>query len=169
MVLGVCKAYTTRVGSGPFPSELLDEVGDQIREQGQEYGTTTGRPRRCGWLDLVALKRSARINSLGGLIVTRLDVLSGIGPLKFVVGYEGVEGGQFPTLPDEWQVVKPVYRENEGWDGDIRGVRRFEDLPKAVRDYVRVIEEQTGVPAAILSIGPDRSETIIVRPDLVWG
>lgn len=165
-VLGVCKAYTTRVGSGPFVTELLDETGEKIREQGQEYGTVTGRGRRCGWLDLVALRHSARLNSLSGLVMTRLDVLSGIGPLKVCTSYEGVKG--FPT--DVWDLadVTPVYEELEGWDGDLRSARALSDLPESAQRYLRFIEERTGVPVAVVSIGPDREETIVVRPELIW-
>ncbi|RYG48612.1 adenylosuccinate synthase [bacterium] len=165
-VLGVCKAYTTRVGSGPFVTELLDEIGEKIREQGQEYGTVTGRGRRCGWLDLVALRHSARLNSLSGLVVTRLDVLSGIGPLKVCTGYEGTKG--FPT--DVWDLadVKPVYQDMEGWDGNLRTARTLDELPAAARRYLDFIEEQTGVPVAVVSIGPDREETIVVRPERIW-
>ncbi|RYG32786.1 adenylosuccinate synthase [bacterium] len=165
-VLGVCKAYTTRVGSGPFVTELLDEIGEKIREQGQEYGTVTGRGRRCGWLDLVALRHSARLNSLSGLVVTRLDVLSGIGPLKVCTGYEGTQG--FPT--DVWDLadVKPVYKDMEGWDGNLRTARTLDELPLAARRYLDFVEEQTGVPVAVVSIGPDREETIVVRPERIW-
>ncbi|CAN5410464.1 adenylosuccinate synthase [soil metagenome] len=165
-VLGVCKAYTTRVGSGPFVTELLDATGEKIREQGQEYGTVTGRGRRCGWLDLVALRHSARLNSLSGLVMTRLDVLSGIGPLKVCTGYEGVKG--FPT--DVWDLadVTPVYEELEGWGGDLRSARSLSDLPESAQRYLKFVEERTGVPVAVVSIGPDREETIVVRPDLIW-
>lgn len=166
-VLGVCKSYNTRVGEGPFPTELLDDVGEQIRRQGHEYGTTTGRPRRCGWLDLVALRHSCRINSMSGLVVTRLDVLGGIERLKLAVEYRGIS--HIPSTTEEWATVEPIYEEMPGWSEDIRGARRWEDLPATCRAYVERIEQYTGIPAAILSIGPDRSETIIRRPDLVWG
>jgi adenylosuccinate synthase len=169
-VLGVCKAYTTRVGSGPFPTELDDEIGARIREQGQEYGTVTGRGRRCGWLDLVALRHSARLNSLSGLVVTRLDVLQGIGRLKVATGYR-VDGNPVRTLPaNVWDLAKvqAEYEELEGWDDDLRPCRRFEDLPTSVRNYLAFVEEYTKTPVAIVSIGPDRDETIIVRPELIW-
>ncbi len=164
-VLGVCKAYTTRVGGGPFPTELNDATGQKIRDQGNEYGTVTGRPRRCGWLDLVALKYSARLNSLSGLIVTRVDVLSGIGPLKVCTDYS-MKG--MPTTVDEWTSVKPKFEDCEGWEGDLRSARKLEELPKTAQQYLKKIENFTEVPVAIVSIGPDRDETIIVRPDLVW-
>jgi adenylosuccinate synthase len=170
-VLGVCKAYATRVGEGPFPTELHDDTGQQIRDQGHEYGTVTGRPRRCGWLDLVALRYSARLNSLSGLIMTRLDVLSEIGPLQVATSYEkdGKKLNGLPTCVSEWNKVKPVYQEFAGWTGDLRSARSLEDLPKEVRDYLAFVEKFVGVPVAIVSVGPDREETIVARPDLVWG
>lgn len=170
-VLGVCKAYTTRVGEGPFPTELNDATGQQIRDQGHEYGTTTGRARRCGWLDLVALRHSVRVNSLSGLILTRLDVLAGVGDLQLCTRYD-VDGqplGHLPYTLEEWAAVEPVYETAPGWTENIRGARAWEDLPATVQGYVRRIEAAAGVPAAILSVGPDRAETIILRPDLVWG
>lgn len=166
-VLGVCKAYATRVGSGPFPTELTDATGDRIREQGQEYGTTTGRPRRCGWLDAVALRQSCLVNSLTGLVLTRIDVLAGFDNVSVGTGYVGLD--RFPTGTEEWEQVKVTYETMPGWSGDIRAARRFEDLPTTAQDYVRFVEEATSTPAAILSVGPDRSETIVLRPDLVWG
>ncbi len=170
-VLGVCKAYSTRVGSGPFPTELHDAVGDQIRKQGNEFGTVTGRPRRCGWLDLVALRHSCRINSMSGLVVTRLDVMAGVGDVKVATAYEidGAVVGHVPSTAEEWERAKPVYQSLPGWTEDIRGARTWEDLPKTVQNYVEFVEEATGTPAAILSIGPDRAETIVRRPDLIWG
>jgi adenylosuccinate synthase len=169
-VLGVCKAYSTRVGEGPFPTELLDGVGEQIREQGQEYGTTTGRPRRCGWLDLVALRYSARVNSMSGLVLTRLDVLSGIPELMVAEEYliDGKLTRRVPSSATDWAKAEPVYRNMQGWDGDLRQARRLEDLPREALAYLRAVEEAAGVPVAILSIGPDRDETIVVRPELVW-
>ena len=170
-VLGVCKSYTTRVGEGPFPTELLDSVGEQIRHQGQEYGTTTGRPRRCGWLDLVSLKHSAAINSLSGLIITRIDVLAGIGTLKVCTGYlvNGKPSSVMPVNRGDWDKIEPIYEEIAGWTEDLRSARKWEDLPATVRAYIRAIETCTETPAAILSVGPDRDETIILRPDLIWG
>ncbi|MES1227825.1 MAG: adenylosuccinate synthase, partial [Armatimonadota bacterium] len=169
-VLGVCKSYTTRVGEGPFPTELLDSTGEQIRQQGQEFGTTTGRPRRCGWLDLVSLKHSAAINSLSGLIITRIDVLANIGKLKVCVGYQanGQPTHVMPVDRSDWDSVQPVYQDMPGWTEDLRSARKWEDLPNTVHNYIRAIEEFTGTPAAILSVGPDREETIILRPDLIW-
>jgi adenylosuccinate synthase len=170
-VLGVCKSYTTRVGSGPFPTELFDSVGEFIRDKGQEYGTVTGRGRRCGWLDLVVLKQSSRLNSLSGLVLTRLDVLSGIERLKIATSYD-FEGGQIDHIPaNVWDFakVKPHYEELEGWDQDLQKCRSLADLPASAKRYLEFIEEQTKTPIAILSIGPDRDETIVVRPDLIWG
>jgi adenylosuccinate synthase len=169
-VLGVCKAYTTRVGSGPFVTELDDAIGQQIRDQGQEYGTVTGRGRRCGWLDLVALRHSCRLNSISGLAVTRVDILSGIGPLQVATGYR-LDGETIPTLPTnpaDLARVEAELVELEGWTDDLRGARKLEDLPTPVRKYLDFIEAQTETPIAIVSIGPDREETIITRPDLIW-
>lgn len=170
-VLGVCKAYTTRVGAGPFPTELLDDVGEWIRTHGKEYGTTTGRGRRCGWLDLVMLKHSCRLNSLSGLVVTRLDILSDFETVKVAIGYklDGKEIDYVPTNTFEFERVEPIYKEMPGWKGDLRKCRKLEDLPKEARDYLDFMEEFTGTPPAILSVGPDRAETIIVRPELIWG
>lgn len=169
--LGVCKAYTTRVGSGPFPTELDNETGERIREQGHEYGTTTGRPRRCGWLDLVALRHSCRINSLSGLVLTRIDVLEGFDEVKVATGYSvnGKEIHHFPCCAHEWEGLEPHLETMPGWSGDIRGARCFNDLPESAQNYIRYVEEFTGTPAAILSVGPDRAETIVLRPDLIWG
>ncbi len=169
-VLGVCKAYTTRVGSGPFPTELHDGIGEQIREQGKEYGTVTGRGRRCGWLDLVALRQSARLNSLSGLVVTRLDVLSGIEKLKVCTAYklDGKEINHLPADIDDVAKVEPVYEEFEGWGDGLRSARALSDLPQATQKYLQFVEAYTKTPAAILSIGPERDETIMLRPDLIW-
>lgn len=170
-ILGVCKAYTTRVGTGPFPTELHDETGSRIREQGREYGTTTGRGRRCGWLDLVALRHSCRLNSLTGLVVTRLDVLSEIGDLKVCIGYR-LDGRDVPCLPadvDDLARVEPVYRDFEGWTGNLRSARKLEDLPDSTRRYLDFIAEFCETPVAVVSIGPDRSETIMVDPTSTWG
>ena len=170
-VLGVCKAYTTRVGSGPFPTELLDETGDWIREHGKEFGTTTGRGRRIGWLDLVLLRHSAKVNSLSGLVVTRLDVLAGFEKVKVATSYR-LDGDTIRHVPQNthrFASVQPVYEELPGWEGDLRTARRLSDLPKTAREYLQRIEEETGVPIAIVSIGPDREETIVVNEDLIWG
>jgi adenylosuccinate synthase len=169
-VLGVAKAYTTRVGSGPFPTELHDAVGERIRAQGQEYGTVTGRGRRCGWLDLPALRHSVMLNSLSGLILTRLDVLQGIPEIKVAVRYklDGVPLAGVPNNPWDFARVQPEFVTLPGWDADLRSARTWEDLPAEVRGYVEFVEQEIGVSAAILSIGPDREETIVRRPDLIW-
>jgi adenylosuccinate synthase len=169
-VLGVCKAYTTRVGSGPFPTELLDSVGDWIREHGKEYGTTTGRGRRVGWLDLVVLRHSCRLNSLSGLVVTRLDILAGFESVKVATSYNlyGQQIGHVPSNTFELADVAPVYEELPGWQGDLRKARKLEDLPAEARSYLDYMQDFTGTPVAIVSVGPDREETIVVRPDLIW-
>ncbi len=164
-VIGVAKAYTTRVGAGPFPTELLDEVGDRIREVGGEYGTTTGRPRRCGWLDLVILRYAARVNGLDEFALTKLDVLSGLERLKVAVAYE--RGGErTEVFPAEFGVQalaqwQPVYEELPGWAEDISGVRRRENLPAAAREYVARIEEWAGVPVTLIGVGPEREQAIV--------
>ena len=170
-VLGVCKTYTTRVGAGPFPTELLDDTGEWIRKHGKEYGTTTGRGRRCGWMDLVVLRQSARVNSLSGLVVTRLDILSGFDTVKAAVAYD-LEGSRVDHVPADtftYAKVRPIYQELPGWSGDVRSARKIEDLPASARAYLDFMAEKAGVPVAIVSVGPDREETIVVRPDLIWG
>jgi adenylosuccinate synthase len=163
-VIGIAKAYTTRVGAGPFPTELLDEVGDRIREVGGEYGTTTGRPRRCGWLDLVILRYAARINGLDEFALTKLDVLSGLERLKVAVAYKR-DGERTEHFPAEFGVEalaqwKPVYEELPGWAEDISGVRSRGDLPPAAREYVARIEEWVGVPVTFIGVGPEREQKI---------
>jgi adenylosuccinate synthase len=162
-VLGVAKAYTTRVGEGPLPTELTGAMGDRLRESGQEYGASTGRPRRCGWFDAVAVRYAARINGLDALAVTKLDVLDGLEQIEVCTGYRRA-GRVFSDFPADLQLLadcEPVYESMPGWDRPTRGVRRFEDLPVAARDYVRKLEDVSGVPAAIISTGSDRDETIL--------
>lgn len=163
-VLGVVKAYTTRVGKGPFPTELFDEMGDAIREKGHEYGTTTGRARRCGWLDMVMLNYAVRINGLTDIAVTRLDTLGGFEKLKLCVGYE-LEGERivdFPASLETLSKCEPVYEEIDGWDDkEMEGVEDYEKLPENAKRYIEKIEELTGVRVSIVSIGPKRNETII--------
>jgi len=162
-VWGVTKAYATRVGSGPFPSELHDETGEQIRANGHEFGTTTGRPRRTGWLDLVALRYAVRINGLTALAVTKLDVLSGFEKIKVCTQYRGEEDAVFTTFPYHQTVLHHAvgeYEELEGWTEDITGARTVEELPQAARDYLRYIEEQTGVPVVLVGVGPGREQVI---------
>ncbi len=167
-VLGITKAYTTRVGGGPFPTELFDDIGARIAEVGAEFGATTGRPRRCGWLDAVALRRAARLNGLSGFCVTKLDVLDGFEEVKVCTAYrfDGVEVDTPPTNPDDWERLEPVYRTFPGWREATLGARDVEALPVAARDYLRAMEELTGVPVHIISTGPDRNDNIILRHPL---
>lgn len=164
--LGVVKAYTTRVGRGPFPTELHDEIGDRIRELGHEFGTTTGRPRRCGWLDVVMLKYSAQINGFNTLAITKLDTLAGFEKLKICVGYD-LNGEKIDTFPASLETLakcKPVYEELDGWtEEDMKNVEKYEDLPSTAKKYVSRIEELCGVKVGIVSIGPKRSETLIIE------
>lgn len=169
-VLGVCKAYATRVGSGPFPTELDNEIGAHIREHGKEFGTTTGRGRRCGWIDLVALRQSCRTNSLSGLVMTRVDVLSGFKEIEACTAYDlnGATIGHVPTNTSDLELVKPVYTTIPGWEDNLRSARSVSDLPESLRRYMEFVEDFTKTPIAILSVGPDRAETIIIRPELIW-
>ena len=164
-VLGITKAYSTRVGSGPFPTELSDNVGERLRQRGQEFGATTGRPRRTGWFDAAALKRSIQLNGVSGLCITKLDVLDGAEVLKICTGYE-IDGRLSDILPvgaEELERCVPVYDELAGWRESTVGVKTYEGLPKAARKYLRRIEELCAVPADIISTGPDREETIVMR------
>ena len=162
-VWGVCKAYTTRVGAGPFPTELEDEIGDRMRESGHEYGTTTGRPRRCGWLDLVALRYATRLNRLSSLAITKLDVLSGLDPLRVAVRYRGREGAVFEHFPYHQTILHTAsaeYEELPGWEGDISGARRQSELPQEARDYLAAISDYAGVPVGLVGVGPGREQVI---------
>jgi adenylosuccinate synthase len=161
-VIGVAKAYTSRVGSGPFPTELTGQTGDRLRIQGGEFGTTTGRPRRCGWLDVPVLKYAARVNGLTGIALTRLDTLGGFDPVKLGVAYR-YQGRLLEQLPQNTAIlegVEPVYEELPGWPADISHIKEFDNLPQAAQDYVKRIEELTGVPVVLVSIGANRMETI---------
>ncbi len=162
-ITGVVKAYLTRVGSGPFPSEEEGEIGETMREIGQEYGTTTGRPRRCGWLDTVLLKYAVRINGLDGLALTKLDVLKDFDKIKICVKYEhnGQMYEEFPPHQSIFHKVKPIYEELPGWKSDISKARRFEDLPGECQRYIKRIEEIGNVPFKFISVGADRKQTII--------
>jgi adenylosuccinate synthase len=162
-VWGISKAYCTRVGAGPFPTELYDDTGDLLREAGGEYGTTTGRPRRCGWLDLVALRYAVRINGLTGLVLTKLDVLTGIGRLPVAVSYTGPEGATFAEFPYHQSVLhraRGATTELEGWREDITGAREISDLPAAARAYIEFIEEFLGIPVVMIGVGPGRDQMI---------
>ena len=164
-VLGITKAYNTRVGGGPFPTELSDDIGEHLRTKGQEFGATTGRPRRTGWFDAAALKRSIQLNGLSGLCITKLDVLDGVESVKICVGYE-LEGGFSEILPvgaDELERCVPVYEEMTGWRESTVGVKQFDALPGPARDYLKRIEALSGVPIDLISTGPEREETIVLR------
>lgn len=159
-IYGIFKAYCTRVGCGPFPTELHDETGASLRELGHEFGATTGRPRRCGWLDLPAMKYSIMINGITRLFMTKADVMSGFKTVKICTAYK-VDGKICPELPfSNESVVEPVYTEFTGWDDNITGKRSYNDLPSSLKKYVEFIEQQTGVPVTMVSVGPDRKETI---------
>ncbi|OKY26846.1 adenylosuccinate synthase [Thalassotalea sp. PP2-459] len=163
-VLGITKAYTTRVGSGPFPTELADEIGHHLGTVGHEFGATTGRERRCGWFDAVAMHRAVQINSISGFCLTKLDVLDGLKTLKICTGYQ-LENGEVitvsPTAAEGYEKVTPIYEEIPGWDDSTVGVTSYDALPENAKAYIKRIEDITGVPVDIISTGPDRVETII--------
>ncbi len=164
-VLGITKAYTTRVGSGPFPTELDDDIGRHLATRGNEFGSVTGRPRRCGWFDAAALKRSIQINGISGLCVTKLDVLDGVETLQLGIGYV-LNGSQSDILPvgaEELAECEPVYEEIPGWSASTIGLTRFEDLPSAAQRYLRRIEEICEIPVDLISTGADREQTIVRR------
>ncbi|HET7060783.1 MAG TPA: adenylosuccinate synthase [Nitrosospira sp.] len=169
-VLGITKAYTTRVGGGPFPTELDDDVGKHLAKRGNEFGATTGRPRRCGWFDAAALKRSVQINGVSGLCVTKLDVLDGVETLRLGVGYRLADDSArqsfheiLPVGADELARCEPVYEEMPGWKDSTVGVEKFAQLPQAAQNYLKRIEEVCEVPVDMISTGPDREETIVRR------
>ena len=164
-VIGIVKAYTTRVGRGPFPSELFDDIGDTIQEKGAEFGATTGRRRRCGWLDTVILNNAVRLNGLTGLAVTKLDILGGLDTLKICTGY-AYQGKTLNYFPGDLQILaecKPIYETLPGWSEDISGIRNYIDLPENTKNYLRRIEEIAETPVQIISIGPAREETIVLN------
>lgn len=165
-VLGITKAYTTRVGGGPFPTELLDEIGKRIAERGQEFGAVTGRPRRCGWFDAVLLKRSIELNSISGLCVTKLDVLDGLDILRIAVAYKDSQGNLLsrpPQAADDFNNLLPVYEELPGWQESTADVTNVSDLPANARTYLKRIEEILGIPIDMLSTGPERDSTITLH------
>jgi adenylosuccinate synthase len=164
-VVGVSKAYATRVGGGPFPTELFDEEGQRIRDRGNEYGSTTGRPRRCGWFDAPVVRYANRLNGLSSIALTKLDVLSGLPRIKVCVAYEigGVRRHEVPLSLAEFEQAKPVYEQAEGWKEDISAAKEFGDLPKAAQKYVRLVEELSGVEISLVSVGADRNQTIMRR------
>jgi adenylosuccinate synthase len=162
-VIGLVKAYTTRVGGGPFPTELDDEVGERLRKVGQEFGSVTGRPRRTGWLDLPALRYAVRVNGLDGLALTKLDVLSGLDEIKACVRYETPNGDSDELPIDDLATAKPIYQTFPGWKAELAGARRMSELPAEARRYLDFIEEQAGCRLALVSVGPARDETIVVE------
>jgi adenylosuccinate synthase len=164
-VVGVSKAYTTRVGGGPFPTELSDERAAKLREAGGEFGATTGRPRRCGWLDLVALRYATAVHGCTSLCLTKLDVLAGLGPLKVAVGYrlDGQEIDSPPADAAALERVEPIYEELDGWDEAIDDAREESGLPAAVRRFLMRVEGFLGIPVDIVSVGPARAQTIIKK------
>lgn len=163
-VIGVSKAYTSRVGDGPFPTELFDEVGHQIREVGREYGTTTGRPRRVGWFDSVVVRHSRRVSGITDLALNSIDVLTGLDTVKICVAYDynGERITEYPANNHIIEDCKPIYEELPGWEEDITGVRRLEDLPKNAQNYVKRVSELTGISIATFSVGPDRDQTNVL-------
>lgn len=164
-VLGIVKAYTTRVGAGPFPTELFDADGDRLGERGHEFGATTGRKRRCGWLDAVALRRSLELNSVTGICITKLDVLDGMKQVKICIAYRyrGEEVAAPPAGAEGFALCEPVYIEMPGWQSSTVGITDYRELPQAARDYLTKLEELCETPVDIISTGPDRSETIVRR------
>lgn len=164
-ILGITKAYTTRVGGGPFPTELGCAVGQRLAERGHEFGATTGRARRCGWFDAVALKHAIQINSVSGICLTKLDVLDGLEVIKVCIGYRDAQGNVVETLTgsEDYESVTPVYEELSGWSESTVGAKSLESLPAAARDYIKRLEELIEAPIDIVSTGPDRNETIVLR------
>jgi adenylosuccinate synthase len=165
-VIAVVKAYATRVGSGPFPTELLDEDGERLRNDGVEFGTTTGRPRRCGWYDAVVARFASRVNGVTDFVLTKLDVLSGWDRIPVCVAYEvdGVRHDEMPMTQTEFHHAKPVYEFFDGWVEDISGARALEDLPKNAQRYIKALEEMSGAPMSAIGVGPGRDQTVQVRP-----
>lgn len=165
-VVGICKAYTTRVGEGPFTTELNDETGEFMQKTGREFGATTGRKRRCGWLDMVLIKQSVRVSGITGLAITKLDVLTGIDKLKICVGYKTETGYYTESVPANLRIFaqcEPIYEEMKGWREDISGARTSEDLPQNARQYLERIEALSGVKLLLISVGPGREETIVLK------
>ncbi|MET8140138.1 adenylosuccinate synthase [Sphaerisporangium sp. NPDC005288] len=165
-VIGILKAYTTRVGSGPFPTELTDDMGDWLRTTGGEYGVTTGRDRRCGWFDAIIARYATRINGVTDFFLTKLDVLSGLERIPVCVAYEvdGVRHDEIPMTQTDFHHATPIYEELPGWQEDITEAKTFEDLPKNAQNYVRTLEELSGAPISAIGVGPGRTQTLSIRP-----
>ena len=164
-VIGVAKAYTTRVGGGPFPTELNNEIGRRLQEEGGEFGATTGRPRRCGWFDLVVLRHAVRVNGLTGLVITKLDILSGLKELKICVAYRwrGKDLKEFPGSIEILKECEPVYEVMRGWREPLSGIKKLNKLPLAAQRYLKKIEKAAGVPIIMVSVGPSREEHIFIK------
>ncbi|HEX3824253.1 MAG TPA: adenylosuccinate synthase [Mycobacteriales bacterium] len=164
-VVAVVKAYATRVGEGPMPTELLDADGERLRTVGAEFGVTTGRPRRCGWYDAVIARYAARVNGVTDFVLTKLDVLTGVEQIPVCVGYDvgGVRHDEMPMTQTEFHHATPIYELLPGWDDDIRGARSLEELPKPARSYVETLEAMSGAPISVVGVGPDRDETVAIR------
>jgi adenylosuccinate synthase len=169
-VWGIAKAYSTRVGAGPFPTELTDDLGELLQQRGGEVGTTTGRSRRCGWLDLVALRYAVRLNGMTAIALTKLDVLAGVGPIKVCTRYRHPDGAVFDDFPYHQSIIhsaEPEYEEVPGFEEEIGECRSLEELPQAARDYLDLIAERTGVPVALVGVGPGRDQIIWTRPPVI--
>jgi len=164
-VLGITKAYTTRVGSGPFPTELTDDIGETLSQRGHEFGTTTGRKRRCGWFDAAQVRQAVKISGIHGIALTKLDVMDTLKEIRICIGYEcrGKKYDYLPASADLQAEVKPVYETLPGWQTPLQGARKLSDLPKNAVKYVHRINELIGVPAAVISTSPEREDTILVK------
>ena len=168
-ILGITKAYTTRVGSGPFPTELLDDIGDHLAEKGQEFGTVTKRKRRCGWFDGILLRQSIRLNGITDIVLTKLDVLDELSKINICIGYD-IDGEKYNYLPSEeflYNKIKPIYRTIDGWQTNTAGINNFNDLPKKAINYIQILEELMETKISIVSTGPDRKETIDIKGTLL--
>jgi adenylosuccinate synthase len=163
-VIGISKAYTTRVGGGPFPTEQHGETGDRIRAAGKEFGAVTGRPRRCGWFDAPLLRYTGAVNGYDSLVITKLDVLDGLSEIPICVGYRlrGKLLDEMPATPRELEAIEPVYDNLPGWTGNTHGLTRYEQLPAAAQDYLRHLAKSTGFEVGCISTGPERNQTIVV-------
>jgi adenylosuccinate synthase len=170
-VLGVAKAYLTRVGEGPFPTELFGEIGDRLRETGMEYGASTGRPRRCGWYDAVAVRYAVRVNGIDSIALTKLDVLDGLETIEICTGYKIGDRtvSDFPSDLNSCGPITPIYESHPGWTAPTKGAKSYGDLPAEAQRYIKRLEEVSGVPVGLISTGSDRNETIVREDGLVAG